>query len=308
MSPKLGKPHKRYLIELEERHSVIALISGVLVFFCTMAAVLIWSVEYSNDGENPLHYFTALSNLLSAVGAALMIPYAVEGIHKKHFFLPRYIILLQFAGATCVSITMLTSLLIILPLQGAIAVTGYNFWLHIVTPTCTIVLLQCVETRHALTRKEALLTLIPFWIYVVVYFIMVIVIGEGNGGWSDIYMTTAFWPVWVSILLFLILGFAVSMGLRLLQNMRVKKTWKTITLDWTDDLEEPDLLIEAFGLGRYVGSKCDRGELTIPLDVFTLMTERYDITLDKLVKAYSTGAVLALKERQDQQKSEKPKK
>ena len=303
MSIGFVKPHKRYLIELEERHSVVALIAGVLVFFCTLGATLIWAEGYSNDGEKPLHYFTALSNLLSAVGAALMIPYAVEGIHKKHFFLPRYIILFQFAGATCVTITMLTSLLLILPLQGAVAVTGTNFWLHVVTPICTLVLLQCVETRHSVTRKEALLTLIPFWTYAVVYYTMVVLVGEENGGWSDIYMTTAFWPVWISLLLFLILGFAVSAGLRFLQNKRVKKTWKNITLMWTDDLEQHDLLIEAFGLGRYVGSKCDRDEITIPLDVFSLMTERYDIPLEKLVKAYTTGAVQALKERRDAQKS-----
>ena len=288
---------KKYLIALEEKHSYIALVAGILVFFCTIGAIIIWAQNFDQTGEPPLHYFTALSNLLSAVGAAFMIPYALEGIRKKHFYLPKYIILFQFAGATCVSITMLTSLVLILPTQGTMAITGTNFWLHVVTPAFTIVLLQSVESRTSITKREALLTLIPFWLYVATYFIMVVVVGEEHGGWSDIYMTKAFWPAWVSVILFIIIGFAVSAALRFFRSRRVMKTWNDITRMWTDDLEAPELLIEAFGLGRYIGARCDGAELTIPMDIFTLMTERYDVTLEKLVTAYTTGALHAMNER-----------
>ena len=291
------KQKKKYLIAVEEKHSHVALFAGILVFFCTMVAIIIWAQNYHQNGEPPLHYFTALSNILSSIGAAFMIPYAIEGIRKKHLYIPKYIILFQFSGATCVSITMVTALAIILPTQGASAVTGTNFWLHVVTPAATIVLLQCVETRFTITKREALLTLIPFWIYITVYFVMVVVIGEEHGGWADIYMAKAVWPAWVSVILFLILGFAVSAGLRALQRYRVSQTWKRITRYWADDLEEPEILIEAFGLGRYIGAKCDGIELTIPLDILTLMTDRYDVPLNKLVNAYVTGAEHAMSER-----------
>ena len=291
------KERKKYLIALEEKHSYVALVAGILVFFCTIGAIIIWAQDFHQNGEPPLHYFTALSNLLSAVGAAFMIPYAIEGIRKKHLYIPKYIILFQFSGATCVSITMVTAICLILPTQGTMAITGTNFWLHVVTPASTIVLLQCVETRFNITKREALLTLIPFWIYITLYFVMVVLIGEENGGWSDIYMAKAFWPAWVSVVMFLILGFAVSAGLRAFRRYRVTQTWKSITRYWTDDLEAPELLIEAFGLGRYIGARCDGIELTIPLDIFTLMTDRYDVPLDKLVTAYVTGANHAMMER-----------
>ena len=291
------KQKKKYLIAVEEKHSYIALIAGILVFFCTMVAVIVWAQDYHQNGEPPIHYFTALSNILSSIGAAFMIPYAIEGIRKKHLYIPKYIILFQFSGAICVSITMLTSLALILPTQGVMAITGTNFWLHVVTPASTIVLLQCVETRFTITKRETLISLIPFWVYITVYFVMVVVIGEERGGWSDIYMAKAFWPAWVSVIMFLIVGFAVAAGLRAFRSYRVSRTWKEITRYWADDLEEPELLIEAFGLGRYIGARCDGIELTVPLDILTLMTDRYGVPLAKLVTAYVTGANHAMTER-----------
>ena len=292
------KHQKKYLIELAERHSVIALIAGIMVLGCTLAAIIIWAEDYHNDSEPPLHYFTALSNLMSAIAASFMIPYAVEGIRKKHFVLPRYIVLFQFSGATCVSITMLTSLCIILPLQGAEAVTGTNFWLHVVTPLFAVILFQCVETGMTVSKREAILCLIPFWVYIIIYYIMVVIVGEENGGWSDIYMTQAFWPAWVSIILFLILGFVMAFALRAIHNMRARQFWNRVSRDWLEDTLPEEMLVEAMGLGRYVGKRMSSDvELTIPLNLFSKMSERFGIPVDRLINAYIYGALDSLRER-----------
>ena len=119
-----GTQSKKYLIALEERNSKIALAAGILVFFCTMAAIMIKFRDFIQTGdEHPLHYFTVLSNFLSAVGAGFMIPYAVEGIRKKRFILPQWIVLFQFSGAICVAVTMVSTLALILPTQGMPALT-----------------------------------------------------------------------------------------------------------------------------------------------------------------------------------------
>lgn len=297
MRAKSERPKKKYLISLEEKHSVVALLAGIIVLFCSLSAIILRLVNYES-GENPMHYFTLLSNLLSAIGAAFMIPYAAEGILRKQFVLPRFVVLFQFAGAICVSITMVTTLLFILPIQGAEeAISGTNFWLHLIAPACTIILFQCVETGFALSRKEATLCLIPFWAYVLLYFIMVVIVGKDNGGWEDIYMTQAFVPVWVSLLVFLAIGYGVKTVLHAVQKKRAKQTWKNITRHWQDDMEPTELLIEAFGLGRFMGARSMFGELTIPLEILSAMAERYGIPTEKLVKAYVKGALDAAEER-----------
>ena len=107
---------KQYLISPEKSRSVAALVAGALVFAGTLLCVF-WAIDLYRSMM--LQYFTLLSNLLSAIGAAFMIPYAVEGIRKKRFTLPRWVVLFQFSGAVCVSITMVAALGIILPVQGA---------------------------------------------------------------------------------------------------------------------------------------------------------------------------------------------
>ncbi len=298
MMTKGAKPHKKYLIALAEKHSVVALLAGIVVLLCSLSAIIIRLMGYDQTGENPLHYFTILSNLLSAVGAAFMIPYAAEGIYRKQFVLPRFVILFQFSGAICVSVTMLTSLLLILPLQGVReAIGGTNFWLHLISPACTILLFLSVETGVALPRKEAALCLAPFLLYIAVYYVMVVLIGQKNGGWADIYKTQAFWPSWISLLLFLAIGFIVFTLLHAAQKRRAAQTWRTIAKGWRDDLSETELLIEAFGLGRYIGAKTSFGQLSVPLEIFYAMAERYGIPLDKLVKAYVRGALDSAGER-----------
>jgi len=143
---------------------------------------------------------------------------------------------------------MISALTLKLPTQGSDAVTGTNFWLHIIAPAFTVVLFECVETGVAFTRRDMLLAMIPFGLYMAVYFVMVVLVGEERGGWSDFYMTRVFWPAWVSALLMLAVGVAVSLGLLFVQNKRAAQSWERIARMWSEDLEPTQLLIEAFGL------------------------------------------------------------
>ena len=291
------KQKKKYLIALEETRSIVALISGILVFCSAFVSIFLMAKRYNGNGTHPLQYFTVWSNLLSAIAAAFMIPYAVDGIRKKRFAMPNWIVLLQYSCAICVATTMVSALALIWPTQGISAVTGTNFWLHIVSPALTIVLFQCVETGVSFPRKAAIFALLPYWTYMLIYFIMVVLIGKERGGWSDFYKTTAFWSPWLSALLMLAIGFAISFSLRLLHNKLATQYWKRIAKIWSRDLEPMQLLIEAFGLGRYIGSRSSGAELVIPLDIFKIMAERYKITLDRLTKAYLKGALDAIEER-----------
>lgn len=294
---RLLRKNNRYLISVEETNSVVAMDAGIIIYLITLISVFYMLRYTPHANEHPLHYFTVISNLLSATGAAFMFPYAVEGIRKKRFILPRWLVLFQYSGATCVTITLVSSLAIILPTQGITSLAGANFWLHIITPFLTVLLFESVETGYAITFRESLIALIPYWIYMSIYSVMVLIIGKENGGWSDFYMTKAFWPAWVSIILMLGIGLGVSAILRLVQNMRAKQNRRRISKMWTENLEPHEILVEAFGLGRHIGARCSKEEITVPLDVFTMMSKRYNVSVEKLSKAYLKGAFDAINER-----------
>ena len=300
---KHEKSQKYYLINLYQTRSRIALVCGILVLGLTGMAIVIGLME--TQGTEVFHYFTVLSNITSACGAAFMIPYAVEGIRRKRFSLPRWVVAFQYVGAFGVAITLLSTLCLIIPVEGLKAVQGMNFWLHLITPVLTIVLFQCVETGVAFTWKNTLIVLIPYWCYMAIYFIMVVVLGEENGGWTDFYYTMSFWPVWISALLMFLLGLIVATALRFVQNRRAKQSRDRVARLWMDGIEPTALKIEAFGLGRYMGKHCDKSEMTVPLDIFEMMEERYDISIEELTRAYIKGVSDSLAERKGKKKEKK---
>ena len=292
---------RQHIIALYHTRSVVALAAGVGVF-CAALAAIFWGIRQYADGESLFHYFTVNANLLAAVGAAFMIPYAVEGVRMKRFVLPRWVVLFQYCGAVCVAITLVSSLCFILPVQGADGVMGMNFWLHLVSPVLTVVLFQCVESGVSFTRRDSLVVLIPYWIYMALYFVMVILVGEENGGWQDIYSVKAYLPVWVTVPMMLLLGYLVALALRKIQNRRVRAARARITRRWESDLSGVELRIEAFGLGRYMGLHCADSQLSIPVDIFELMAERYGVSLQDLTRAFVKGGLDGMEE---QRRSEK---
>ena len=293
MKPSSSK--KGYLISLYQTRSIIALIAGVLVMCLAMAAVADKITFYAFADENRLHFFTVQSNILAAVGAAFLIPYAIEGIRKKRFTIPYWLVVFHYVCASCAAITFTAAMVIILPVQGSTAVSGSDFWMHLIVPICNVILFQCVETGISLKRRDTVIALIPYWLYMLVYYIEVFVIGKGNGGWSDFYMTSAFFPVWVSLILMLVLGFCVASLLRMIQNKRAAQSRNRITRLWNEDMDPTEVLIEAFGLGRYMGAHCDASDLVIPVDIFAMLEERYKVPLDALTRAYIKGSLDAMK-------------
>ena len=296
MKHEVTVSQKQHIIALYHTRSVVALIAGLGVF-CVALAAIFWGLQNYIGEESLFHYFTVLSNILAATGAAFMVPYAVEGIRKKRFVLPRWVVLFQYCGAVCLAITMVSTLCFILPVLGAEGVTGMNFWLHLISPTLTVILFQCVEAGVSFTRRDTVIVLIPYWVYMVIYFIMVILVGKENGGWEDIYSVQAYLPVWVTIPMMLLLGYLLAVVLRKIQNRRVKAGRARITRDWRDDMSEVELRVEAFGLGRYMGLHCADSELSTPIDIFEVMAERYGISLQGLTRAFVKGGLDSMEER-----------
>ena len=294
---KVSSSKKEYLISLYHTRSMIALAAGILVVCLAAVAVTTKLLDYAYAEENRLHYFTIQSNILAAVGAAFLIPYAIEGIRKKRFTLPRWLVVFHYACAACAAITFVTAIVIILPVMGRTAVTGTDFWMHLIVPICNVVLFQCVETGTRLSRRDTLIALIPYWLYIIVYYIEVCVIGKENGGWSDFYMTQEFFPIGVSLILMLVIGYGVAAGLRAIQNRLADRGRARITRLWTEDMEPAEVLIEAFGLGRFMGAHCDASDLAVPVDILSLLEERYGVSLDALTKAYLKGSLDAMKGR-----------
>ena len=300
-----GKLSRQYMISLHRSRSITALIACISTFALCLFAVAGGLIEDPSEltperGNQLFKLFTVCSNFFSAIGAALMIPFAVEGVRKKRFSYPKWLQLFQYSGAICTTLTMLFAIFLIFPTKGPLVAFGrMNFWLHIVCPIMTLILLFSVETDLHLSVNDALLCLAPFYAYAAVYIINVVLVGEANGGWRDIYMLTVFLPPTLTAPMMFMLGLGVALSIRTIYNMISDSRTKQMRSFWSDDLSPIEIKIEVYGLGRYTGMHDDFTNITVPFDIFYEFAERYDVSVYELANAYNKGVLSGLAERDE---------
>ena len=163
--------------------------------------------------------FTVNSNILCGIAMLMTLPYTIDGLRTKHFYLPDWMVDLLFAGVTAVGLTFLISLFILAPVKGFVLIfTGSRFFLHGLCPILAMVAFCFFITKHVISLRESLYALIPVLLYAMVYYFMVEILGPDNGGWDDFYGFFTRIPSWVSLLSFMPLTFGVATVLRVLHN------------------------------------------------------------------------------------------
>ncbi len=284
---------REYIIALTRWNSRLALIACFITVFFSLYSIACGIILYVSTGQSVkefFHYFTINSNFLTAFSASMIIPYAIEGIRKKHFSYPKWIAVLHYSGLVCTTLTMVFAIAIISWVDPVMAFGGYNFNLHLLCPIMVIVSFFLVESGYHFSMKNAFLAELPTLIYMVIYFIEVVVIGKENGGWEDLYYMTVYAPIPVSIVLVLLLTTSITLLLRWLHNkLNEIRARRMAARLWPKDVEPVEINIEIFGLGRYMGRHSDGEYIEIPLDLIQMLATEYDLDTEKLIKPFIRG-------------------
>ncbi len=219
MAKYMGIEHR-----LSGKRCLATMISSTVVFICvligvTMNLTTLYDENFDHMGLRTFCMFTVNSNLLCALGMILTVPYTVDGMIKKRFHLPNWLIGLLFAGVTSVALTFLISLCVLSPVKGFVLIfTGSRFFLHGLCPILAIAAFCFFIYSHVISFKESFYALIPVMLYAMVYYFMVEILGPDNGGWDDFYGFFTHIPSWVSLLSFMPLTFSIATVVRLLHN------------------------------------------------------------------------------------------
>ena len=201
-----------------------ALISASIVVLgvcigVTMNLTTLYDENFDHMGLQTFCMFTVNSNILTALAMMLCIPYTVDGLRTGYYHLPDWVVILMHMAVTAISLNFLISLCILAPVKGfALIYGGSRFFLHGVCPVLAILTFCCFICSHLIRLKESFLSLIPVFIYAVLYFIMVVVIGEEHGGWNDFYGFATRLPVWIPAVVIMPLTFGLATLLRLAHN------------------------------------------------------------------------------------------
>lgn len=305
MSNKPLTTHGReYMTVFLKRRSVIALCCGLLTmalsFYGIIAGVMKTINSLGKNGFFSFIYYTMISNTLAAVSVTFIVPFAVEGIRKKRFTLPRWAAVGHYIATVSIAIMMVLVLSIISWVSPNSAFGGSNTLLHVICPVLILVSFFQIETGYSYTLRDRILGVIPFFIYEIIYFIEVVLIGEANGGWPDIYRATEYIPPVLTASGLLAAAFLISSLIALASGRLTKRRKKKMFSHWKE-IEDPiELKIEAYGLGIMTGKSGEKSGVHLPLDILEELSARSGMPLSEMIRPFMKGLEIGLNEREPQ--------
>ena len=292
------------LVRKNRIQCMCALISCAIVVVCvcigvTMNLTTLYDQNFDNMGIRTFCMFTVNSNILAALSSFAIIPYAIDGLRKKEYILPNWVVVFMLTGTTAVALTFLVSLFVLSPVKGFVLIfTGSRFFLHGVCPILNILAFCVFVTSHKITVKQSFFALIPVAIYAIVYFVMVVLIPKDLGGWDDFYGFATRVPIWISATVILPLTFGITTLVRLWHNHSFSKRRQNeaqIFLDYFDGKEAREILFE-MGKGR--AKIQPYGDVVLPTMVIKKIVyfTDSDLSINDACRLYLDGYLDAVQE------------
>jgi len=276
------------------RQCLLALFSALCVVVCvcigvTMNLTTLQDENFDHMGLRTFCMFTVNSNILAAAAMAMVIPYTLDGLRKHNYHMPRWIVVLVYAGVTAVSLTFLISLCILAPVKGFLLIfSGSRFFLHGVCPILAFVAFCFFMSEKRLGILDSLLALIPVAIYSALYYVMVAVIGEENGGWNDFYGFLTRLPAWIPMTLILPLTFGIATVIRILHNRSFDRRKTEEAAFFKAAFGDADIRKIVAALARSHSASMKNADILIPSRVITILLENNegDCTMEELCQLY----------------------
>ncbi len=263
--------------KLARRHCLFSLFAALIVLVCvcigvTMNLTTVYDENFDHMGIRTFCMFTVNSNILCAVSMAIIVPYCIDGLRKHNFHAPKWVMVLELAGVTSVTLTFLVSLFLLAPVKGFwLIFSGSRFFLHGLCPVLAIIAFCFFMTEQELSFRNSLISVIPVFIYAVIYSVMVLVIGEENGGWEDFYGFFTYLNIWVPLTAILPLTLLISTVLRLVHN-KSRKRRKLLEAEYYSKVFKDVDLREIVGAMARMHKKTARGkDIVVPGRVLGIM-------------------------------------
>ena len=284
------------------RRCLISLISCIIVII--LANICYWANlsnalhrNWPNVGLRTLRMFTTISNLLVALAALLSIPYQIDGFRYNNYHLPRWIVYILYTGTVGVGITFMTAITAITIANGfyEAMIKETNLFLHTINPITSIILFTLINDDHHIKFKITFISLIPMFLYSIIYLVFVFIIGPNRGGWTDHYKFNQFIPWPITLIIMFSLSFGVATGLRVLHNL-THKYRKNLFIKFFQESPKikSDTIEEAvIKLAEMNKEKKLRGEIKIPYRSLRMMKPAYktDTSMKELIKLYVDHAI-----------------
>ena len=176
--------------------NILSLISNAVILLGTLVSLVL---IFSKGGEGNMKvsrfrcfvYFTVDSNVFAMIVSGIVLFFNVRSLAAGGALdMPNWALALKLVAAVAVTLTFLVTATMLAPFakEGYFSLfKGTSFFMHFLTPVLAALSFVLFEAGTKLSLIMILPALIPTVIYAIVYFIMVLIVGEKKGGWEDFY-------------------------------------------------------------------------------------------------------------------------
>lgn len=211
-----------------KRKIAVAITLNCAIVIVTTAVVLSFFMgnkdAFIRSGLQSFRFFTTDSNLLSMLGAMVIIPFEVRVLRGRAQKLPRFAVVIKYVTTASVTLTFLTVMLFLGPVFGYSVFLGdTGIFTHLLSPLFAIYSFTLLETNCEISFKNVLWALVPTLIYGGVYMTQVFIIGKKNGGWEDFYFFNFGGHWYISAVVMFTASILINLLLKTLHNNSYKK-------------------------------------------------------------------------------------
>ena len=153
---------------MKTKQTIALLMNLVCAAFQIYALVVVFTTR----GFSPLQYYTVDSNIFACISSIILV---IALLIKKKT--PLWVHKLRYFATSCISVTLVVVLVILIPAAGFNSVPemlfqGTNLWQHTVCPLLCIISFLFFEKDEQLDSAQSIYALIPTFIYAAVTLIL----------------------------------------------------------------------------------------------------------------------------------------
>jgi len=141
---------------------------GNIALFGLTVFSIIWVFVSVNEfgSDQPLKYYTVLSNLLCGICSAVCIPFSFLLLNKENKTYEKIVYLFQYIGTVGVALTFLVVMFFLGPNFGFdMMLSSYNLFLHLIDPVLAILLFVFSTLSYRRNFLEPLYAIPPSLLY-----------------------------------------------------------------------------------------------------------------------------------------------
>lgn len=203
--------------------TILSIICNAVVLLVTTGVVISYFLvegKVIKSGVESFMFFTTDSNILAAIGCALVIICDVKILRGERTGVALPFTIIKFAGVVSLLLTFFTVLVLLVPYYGVgLQWGGTGFHMHVAAPLLSFVSFVFLEPHKKLRMRDALFGMLPATVYGLIYFLQVVVFKN----WMDFYLFNQGGAWYVAVLLILGITYVLSLLVIWLHNKMLKR-------------------------------------------------------------------------------------